>query len=496
MSDDSPIIDVITTINTPLTYVLIAVLGAAGLYLSIRTGIVQLRLLPEMFRVIGESAGRDSAGEKQISSFRAFCVSAASRVGTGNIAGIALAISVGGPGAVFWMWLLALIGSATAFTESTLSQLYKVKDQAAYRGGPAYYMKLGLRKPWMGAFFAVIIAITYGLVFNSVQSNSIVDATSTSFGAQGEAGREMMAIVIGIGLALLVGVIILGGVHRISMLSSIIVPVMAVLYLILGIIVVFMNLDAVPRMFELIVFNAFGLRPVMGAGVGLIIMTGIQRGLFSNEAGMGSVPNAAATSSVSHPVKQGLVQSLGVYFDTMIVCTITAFIVLLSNPEYGTAAGASLTQTALSDQLGQWAVHFLTIAIFLFAFSSILGNYYYGETNIQFLTDRRWVLSVYRAIVLIAVFVGAVLALPVVWEAANLFMTIMALTNLVAVILLGRKAVWLLKDYLRQRKENREPVFNREQLDDQRGIEAWDGADEVTRPEFWDDQAQAKQKNR
>lgn len=305
-----------------------------------------------------------------------------------------------------------------------------------------------------------------------------------------------MAIVIGIGLALLVGVIILGGVHRISMLSSIIVPVMAVLYLILGIIVVVMNLDAVPHMFELIVFNAFGLRPVMGAGVGLIIMTGIQRGLFSNEAGMGSVPNAAATSSVSHPVKQGLVQSLGVYFDTMVVCTITAFIVLLSNPEYGSAAGASLTQTALSDQLGQRAVHFLTIAIFLFAFSSILGNYYYGETSIQFLTDRRWVLSVYRAIVLIAVFVGAVLALPVVWEAANLFMTIMALTNLVAVILLGRKAIWLLRDYLRQRRENREPVFSRDQLDDQRGIEAWDGADEVTRPEFWDEQAQAKQQNR
>lgn len=477
----------ISTINSGLGWVLLVVLIGVALYLTFRSGFVQLRLFKEMFRVIGEAAGTGEDGTKSISSFKAFCISAASRVGTGNIAGIAIAISIGGPGAVFWMWVMAILGGATAFVESTLGQLYKVKDKGAFRGGPAYYMSVGLKQPWMGALFAVIISITYGLVFNSLQANSIVDATATSLGVDA-AQSSWLPITLGIVLALATGAVFLGGVHRISNISAVIVPVMATAYLILGIIVVALNITEVPAMFALIVSNALGFDSVIGGGIGIVIMQGVRRGLFSNEAGMGSVPNAAATSSVSHPAKQGLVQSLGVYFDTLLVCSITAFIVLLSNPVYDQAQGASLTQTALAAELGGWAVHFLTIAIFLFAFSSILGNYYYGETNIAYLFKSRARSAVmsYRVIVMAAVFVGSVIALPLAWSAADVFMSIMALTNLVAVFFLAPTAMRLLKNYMAQRKMGLEPIFHRDDMPDIQGIEAWDGTDEVTRREFWE----------
>ncbi|WP_309131106.1 alanine/glycine:cation symporter family protein [Brevibacterium sp.] len=483
----NPLDGFIDTVNSGLGWVLLVILIGVAIYLSVRTGFVQLRLVPEMFRVIGETAGRDETGRKSISSFQAFCISAASRVGTGNIAGIALAISIGGPGAVFWMWVMAILGSATAFVESTLGQLYKVKDKGSFRGGPAYYMSVGLRQPWMGALFAVIISVTYGLVFNSLQANSIVDATATSLRLD-TATNSWMPISFGIGLALITGLIFLGGVHRISNISAVIVPVMAVAYLILGAIVVVLNITEVPAMFALIVSNALGFDSVVGGGIGIVIMQGVRRGLFSNEAGMGSVPNAAATSSVSHPAKQGLVQSLGVYFDTLLVCSITAFIVLLSNPVYDEAQGASLTQNALASQLGGWAVHFLTIAIFLFAFSSILGNYYYGEANIAYLfkTKARPAIMSYRVIVMAAVFTGSVIALPLAWSAADIFMSIMALTNLVAVFFLAPTALRLLKNYTSQRKMGLEPVFHRSDMPDIEGLEAWDGTDEVTQREFWE----------
>lgn len=485
--------ELITVVNDWLGWVLVVVLVGVAIYLSIRTKLVQLRLVPEMFRVIGESPGKDTDGTKSISSFKAFCISAASRVGTGNIAGIALAISIGGPGAVFWMWVMAVLGAATAFIESTLGQLYKVKDKGAYRGGPAYYMSVGLKQPWMGAFFAVIITITYGFVFNSLQANSIVDATATSFSVD-TTQSFWLPVGLGIGLAVVTGLVFLGGVQRISNWSSVIVPIMAVAYLILGVIVVVLNITEVPTMFALIVKNALGFDSIIGGGIGIVIMQGIRRGLFSNEAGMGSVPNAAATSSVSHPVKQGLVQSLGVYFDTILVCSITAFIVLLSNPTYDEAQGASLTQTALASQLGDWAVHFLTIAIFLFAFSSILGNYYYGEANVSYLFKKKpkTAVGIYRIIVMVAVFTGSVIALPLAWSAADVFMSIMALTNLVAVFFLAPTAMKLLKNYLQQRKLGLEPVFHKDDLPGVDGIDAWDGSDDVTSREFWDQKVSQK----
>lgn len=282
-------------------------------------------------------------------------------MGTGNIAGVAIAISIGGPGALFWMWAMALVGASTAFVESTLAQLYKVRDKGAFRGGPAYYMQYGLGKRWMGMIFAVIITITYGFVFNAVQTNSIVDAVSSSVGEK----TTGLQVGIGIGVAILVALVIFGGVRRISSVSQVVVPVMAIAYLIIGIIVVVLNIGEVPGMFKLVFENAFGIREIAGGGFGAAFMYGIRRGLFSNEAGMGSAPNAGATASVSHPVKQGLVQSLGVYFDTWLVCSITGFIILLSDPEFGSGLeGAALTQNALALQLGDWTVHFFAVLIF------------------------------------------------------------------------------------------------------------------------------------
>ncbi|MDN5549619.1 MAG: alanine:cation symporter family protein [Brevibacterium sp.] len=477
-------------IDSVSSYVLVAVLIPTGLYFTIRTGVIQVRLLPEMFRTLAEPGGRDSEGNKNISPFRAFSISAASRVGTANIAGVALAISLGGPGAVFWMWLTALVGGATAFAESALGQVYKMKDGPNFRGGPAYYIRHGMNMKWLGLVFAVIVAITYGIVFNTVQSNSIVDAVGASFNVEDSnfAFSAIAGVVIAVGAYL----IFVGGAKRISNVSAYLVPIMAGLYLIVGIIVVVLNLGAVPDMILTIFTDAFSMDSIAGGTLGSIMLIGVQRGLFSNEAGIGSVPNAAATASASHPAKQGFVQALGVYFDTILVCSITAFIILLSNPEYGSSAeGIQLTQTALSGQLGQWAIHFLTFAIFLFAFSSILGNYYYGEANIEHLTTSKVAMRVYQVIVMVSVFIGAIAALDIVWTAANIFMAIMALINLFALLMLSPLVFNLLKNYQQQRRQGLEPVFHRSDLPTFKrintDIDAWDGTDEVTTAKFWQD---------
>lgn len=477
-------------IDSVSSYVLVAVLIPTGLYFTIRTGVIQVRMLPEMFRTLAEPGGRDSEGNKNISPFRAFSISAASRVGTANIAGVALAISLGGPGAVFWMWLTAVVGGATAFAESALGQVYKMKDGPNFRGGPAYYIRHGMNMKWLGLVFAVIVAITYGIVFNTVQSNSIVDAVGASFNVEDSnfAFSAIAGVVIAVGAYL----IFVGGAKRISNISAYLVPIMAGLYLIVGIIVVVLNLGAVPDMILTIFTDAFSMDSIAGGTLGSIMLIGVQRGLFSNEAGVGSVPNAAATASASHPAKQGFVQALGVYFDTILVCSITAFIILLSNPEYGSSAeGIQLTQTALSGQLGQWAIHFLTFAIFLFAFSSILGNYYYGEANIEHLTTSKVAMRVYQVIVMVSVFIGAIAALDIVWTAANIFMAIMALINLFALLMLSPLVFNLLKNYQQQRRQGLEPVFHRSDLPTFKrintDIDAWDGTDEVTTAKFWQD---------
>lgn len=480
----------LNSIDSVSSYVLVAVLIPTGLYFTIRTGAIQVRLLPEMFRTLVEPGGRDSEGNRNISPFRAFSISAASRVGTANIAGVALAISLGGPGAMFWMWLTAIVGGATAFAESALGQVYKMKDGPNFRGGPAYYIRHGLNMKWLGVLFAVIVAITYGIVFNTVQSNSIVDAVGTSFNI--EDSNFAFTAIAGVVIAVGAYAIFVGGAKRISNISAYLVPIMAGLYLIVGIIVVALNLGAVPDMIVTIFTDAFSMNSIAGGTLGSIMLIGVQRGLFSNEAGIGSVPNAAATASASHPAKQGFVQALGVYFDTILVCSITAFIILLSNPKYGSSGeGVQLTQTALSGQLGQWAIHFLTFAIFLFAFSSILGNYYYGEANIEHLTTSKVALRVYQLVVMVSVFIGSIAALDIVWTAANIFMAIMALINLFALLMLSPLVFNVLKNYQKQRRQGLEPVFHRSDLPTLKRIntdvEAWDGTDEVTTAKFWQD---------
>ncbi|WP_078414145.1 alanine/glycine:cation symporter family protein [Priestia abyssalis] len=447
--------------------VLIALLIALGLYFTFRTKFVQFRLFGEMVRLLGEGAAASGTDKnKGITSFQAFCISTASRVGTGNLAGVATAVAVGGPGAVFWMWLIALLGSATAFVESTLAQIYKVKDKDGFRGGPAYYMEKALNARWLGIIFAVLITFCFGLVFNSVQSNTIAAAMKTAFGTNIQ--------VMGIILAAATGIIIFRGVKSIATVSQIIVPVMATLYLIIALFVMITNLTEIPAVFALIFKSAFGLEQAAGGGIGAAMMMGIKRGLFSNEAGMGSAPNAAATATVSHPVKQGLIQSLGVFVDTLLICSATAFIVLLSGTYTSGAEGIELTQTALAGHIGSWANTFVAIAVFLFAFSSIIGNYYYGETNIEFIKDNKLVMFLYRTAVVVMVYFGSVASFGIVWDMADLTMGLMAIVNLIAIVLLGKISFGALNDYITQKKAGKDPVFYADSIEGLKNIESWD----------------------
>ncbi|QFG01126.1 alanine:cation symporter family protein [Psychrobacillus glaciei] len=449
------------------TYVLIGVLLLIGAYFTIRTKFVQVRLFGEMFRLIVEK----KEGENGVSPFQAFTISAASRVGTGNITGVALAIGIGGPGAVFWMWLIAIIGMSTAFIESTLAQVYKVKDGDTFRGGPAYYMQkaLGMRK--LGVVFAILLTLCFGFIFNAVQSNTISQSFSDVFGIPDWA--------IGLGLVLLSAVIIFGGVQRIVKVTQTIVPVMAILYIIVALYIMIMNITEVPAMFKLIIEHAFGIKEMVGGGIGAAMMQGIRRGLFSNEAGMGSVPNAAATANVSHPVKQGLVQSLGVFFDTIIICSATAFIILLADL-YGTGEmdGILLTQASMAIHVGAWAPYFIAFAIMFFAFSSIIGNYYYGETNIEFINAHKSWMTVYRFAVLGMVMFGAMAKVSIVWSMADLFMGIMAILNLIVIFILGKVAYKALDDYSSQRKKGLNPVFKASTIPGIKGAECWEDEEE------------------
>ncbi|MEU4201002.1 alanine/glycine:cation symporter family protein [Streptomyces sp. NPDC039022] len=468
------------------TYLLIPLVVCAGLYFTVRSRAVQLRLFPEMLRVLKDKSQPRADGSKPVSSFGAFTISAAARVGTGNIAGVATAITLGGAGAVFWMWVMALVGGASAFVESALAQLYKVRDgkdpdgaaSGTYRGGPAYYMQRGLGKRWPGVLFAVAITVTFGFVFNAVQSNTI---TSVASGSVAGSGASWFAPAVGLLLAVLLGVAICGGVRRITSVTTVLVPVMAVVYLLLGTAVVLLNLGDLPRVFGDIVGGAFGFKELAAGGIGAAIQQGVRRGMFSNEAGLGSAPNAGAAAEVTHPVKQGLVQSLGVFFDTLLICSMTAFIILTTTPELSGRQGADLTQSALTDTLGGWAGHVLTAVVFLLAFSSMIGNYYYGESNIGFMTRRAWVLPVYRALVLAVVFLGALGSVGVIWNLADVFMGLMALINLLAIIPLSAIAFRLLDDYTAQRRSGLDPVFTRSRMPDLTGVECW--PDTPTAPE-------------
>ncbi|WP_150252548.1 alanine/glycine:cation symporter family protein [Nocardiopsis deserti] len=455
------------------SYFLIPLLIVLAVYFTARSGIVQVRLLPEMFRVLGSAPGVAPDGRREISSFQAFSISAASRVGTGNIVGVSTAIILGGPGAVFWMWTMAAVLGAAAFVESTLAQLYKVRTSTGFRGGPAYYMEKGLGRRWMGVLFAVIITVTFSLVFNTVQANSIAAAVSTSVGTLGGTPGLLLSAVIGLVLVGLTALVIFGGVRRIAHAAQALVPLMAVLYILLGLWVVALNIGELPRVVGDIFASAFGAREFVAGGVGTAIVQGMRRGMFSNEAGLGSAPNAGATASVSHPVKQGLVQTLGVYFDTWLVCSVTAFIVLVHGPQYGEDMGIQVTQGALEASLGTWSVHALTVILFLLAFTSVLGNYYYGETNLQFLDSSPQHMTYFRYAVLAAVFLGSVAPLTLVWSLADISMGVMATVNLLALAPLSGTAFRLLADYSRQLRNGLDPQFTLAKMPGLRNVECW-----------------------
>ena len=457
---------------------LIGLLLTAGIFFTISSKFVQLRMLPEMFRALVEKPETLKNGEKGISPFQAFAISAGSRVGTGNIAGVATAIVLGGPGAVFWMWIIAFIGAASAFIEATLAQVYKVHDkEGGFRGGPAYYITKGLNQKWLGITFAVLITVTFAFVFNTVQSNTIAESLRTQY--------HISPVITGIILAVITAIIIFGGVRSIATLSSLIVPIMAIVYVGIVLFILLMNFDQIIPMIGTIIKSAFGMEQVAGGAVGTAILQGIKRGLFSNEAGMGSAPNAAATAAVPHPVKQGLLQSLGVFFDTMLVCTATAIMILLySGLKFGEKApqGVEVTQSALNEHLGSPGGIFLTVAITLFAFSSVVGNYYYGQSNIEFLSKNKAILFIFRCLVVVLVFIGAVVKTETVWSTADLFMGLMAIVNLVSIIGLSNIAFAVMKDYIQQKRAGLKPVFKPENLEiNLFGIESWGREDKISK---------------
>lgn len=464
-------IDIINQANDLLWgYVIIAVLVGCGVWFTVRMRFVQFRMLGEMVRLLNDSPVKVKGQERHISSFQAFTVSLASRIGTGNLAGVATAIVVGGPGAVFWMWVMALFGAATAFVESTLGQLYKLRHSESFIGGPAYYIQRGLHCRWMAVLFAILITVTFGLANNSVQTNTICGAMEGAFGWN--------PTVVGIVLMVLTLLVVFGGIQRIARVSSILVPLMALGYLILALVIIVMNIHLIPHVFKVIIESAFGLEQAVGGTVGAAIMNGVKRGLFSNEAGEGSAPNAAATAAVSHPVKQGFIQALGVFTDTLVVCSCTAFIILISGfYEHPQLNGIMLTQEALESQVGPLGPIFIALAILMFAYSSMIGNYYYGEANIRFMTNRPIVLTVYRILSGgVMVMLGALLSLNTVWSIIDFCMALLTACNLVAIILLGKYVFRLLDDYTSQRQRGiKSPTFHRSQIPEiEHDLECWD----------------------
>ncbi|WGE64021.1 alanine:cation symporter family protein [Actinobacillus equuli subsp. haemolyticus] len=459
---------IVNTVDGPLWDVTILLLLGVGMFFTITTGLVQLRLLP---RSIQEMWSGRSAEGNSLTPFQAFATGLASRVGVGNIGGVATAIALGGPGAVFWMWVTALMGMSSAFAESSLAQLYKTRDpNGMFRGGPAYYITRGLKFKPMAIAFAVTLIFTFGFAFNAVQSNSIVAATSKAWEWDGQ--------YVGVVLVIVTGIIISGGVKLIGQVSSKVVPMMALFYLIIAVIILGMNIERVPSVLTLIIDSAFDFSAAAGGMFGTLVsktmLMGIKRGLFSNEAGMGSAPNSAATSDAKHPASQGLIQMLGVFVDTMVVCTCTAVIILMSD-NYGneTLKGVELTQTALQYHLGEFGLHFLAFILLLFCYTSIIGNYAYAETNIRYIKNKPWFVWGFRVIVLFFVYFGAVRDGGIVWAFADTVMASMAVINLVAILILA-PIVWrLLKDYIRQIKAGQEPVFKIEEHQDliHRGVD-------------------------
>ncbi|MET0262065.1 MAG: sodium:alanine symporter family protein [Rariglobus sp.] len=441
-------------------YVLVALLVLSGIYFTVRFRFVQVRLLGQSLRQVVAKAPTDGG----ISGFQAFTIGLASRVGTGNIAGVAVALTVGGPGAIFWMWVISLFGMASAFVESTLAQIFKVRHRdGSFRGGPAYYIQTGLGSKKIAVLFSCSLILAFGFVFNAVQAHSIGEAFESSFGWD--------PLYVGIGLGLMTLPILFRGMRGAARISAIMVPLMAIGYLLMAAYVIVINFALIPEALGLIVKSAFGPQQAAGGfagyAFGAAVLTGVKRGLFTNEAGMGSAPNAAATASSRHPAQQGLLQMLGVSIDTHLICTATALIILLSG-QYtaGTGIqGSALTQSAIASQVGSWGGIFMAVAIFFFAYASVIGNYVYAESNFEFLTKNRTAMTVFRLFVAAMVAFGTVGSLATIWNLADVSMGLMTIINLVAICLLGKYALAALTDYKRRLKPGaEEPLFTRDTI--------------------------------
>ena len=456
--------------------VMIYLLFAAGIWFTFRCGFMQFRSLRHLGNSLKNSLSPQPGG---LTSFQALCTSLAARVGSGNLAGVALAITAGGPGAVFWMWITAIIGMATSFAECSLAQLYKEPDkQGQFRGGPAWYMARGLGMRWMGVLFSLFLLVAYGLIFNTVQANSVSHALRFAFNCP--------EILTGSVMALATLLVIITGIQGVARIMQWMVPVMALLWVTASLVVSALHIEQLPDVFALIMKSAFGWREatagVMGYTLSQALTAGFQRGMFSNEAGMGSTPNAAAAAASwpPHPAAQGIVQMVGVFFDTIVICTASAMIVLLAGPvaHQQNTAGIQLVQQALMNLTGGWGAGFVALIVILFAFSSIVVNYIYAENNLIFLHPHarksRWLL---RFGVVLMVVIGSVLSLPLVWQLADVIMALMAITNLTAILLLSPVVVLVAQDYLRQRKLGIQPVFDATRYPDieaQLAPGAWD----------------------
>jgi len=424
----------------------------AGLFFTIRTKFVQIGLFPEGIRVLMEKSH-----DGGISSFQALMIATASRVGTGNIAGIATAIVAGGPGAVFWMWIMAIVGAASAFIESTLAQIYKQKDGEIFKGGPAYYIERAMKARWLGVIFAILLILTFAFGFNGLQAYNIASSLEHYAGDNYAAA----ALIVGVILAGVSAILFFGGAQKISTVSSVLVPIMASVYILIGIIITLSHVKDLPAIFSMIFEEAFDFEAIFGGFAGSCMVWGVKRGLFSNEAGMGSAPNAAAAADVSHPVKQGLVQVISVFIDTLIICTTTVFIVLCTGKYTvgGELNGIPLVQESVKSMFGEIGVGIITVSVALFAFTSLIGNYFYAEANIKFISESKAFMTIFRLLAVVMVFIGANSNLQLAWNLADIIMGGMAIVNIIAMFCLGGIAIRALNNYVKQREEGINPVF-------------------------------------
>lgn len=445
----------LTTLNDFLWgQVLVVVLVGVGLLYTLSSRFVQFRYFGRMFSVLRGALHHERG---RVSSFQALVVSVAGRVGAGNIAGVAVAITLGGPGAIFWMWMIGLMGMATSFFECSLAQLFKRhQEDGTFRGGPAYYLSHGVRQRALAVIYSILLLLTFGFGFNALQSYVVATSVQASFGVP--------IWLSGALLVLLLGAIIFGGIRRIARVAEVIVPLMAVSYLLAALLVIGLNIAEVPAALLSIVRSAFGLDAAVGGGLGAAIMQGVKRGLFSNEAGLGSAPNVAAVAHVPHPANQGIVQAFSVFIDTLLMCTCTALIILLSGvyqPGAEGVEGVALTQASLAEHLGAWGGQFVSVALVLFAFSSIMYNYYLGENSLSYLRENdRALLTGYRLLVLLLVFWGSAQDLGTVFGFADLTMGLLGLVNLVGLIWMYRIGMRLLRDYDTQLAAGGEPRFD------------------------------------